>query len=166
MSGTLSKYQLQLEQVNASLATNPQSPQLLSLKQKLEQLLELQHTLEQTASETRTKQLKGHTTESPLQTGEACEAFCEPLKQWKSGRIVSMTAERDAYIVNFDTDRTTQRLAAVHVRRPRPVSKPAMKKKPSAVQKTRVKPRKPKAEPEGPSEWKKFADKMGKTNKL
>lgn len=157
---TMDKYKVQLEQINYSLSKSPDDKQLLLLKSKLEQLLSLK-------SESENKndfflRIKEHTNDFPLQVGEACEIFDESLKYWRPGNIISMTLERDFYIVNLSKDNKTHRVAAVHVRRPVPREKNS-KAKPAAksIQKPQVfKPRKSQTEPEGPNQWKKFADKM------
>ena len=93
----MEKYQVQLEQVNSSLAKTPNNDQLLLLKSKLIQLLNLKCDVENKCDSF--SRIQGHTTDFPLQVGEACEIFDESLKYWRSGNIVSMTLERDFYIV-------------------------------------------------------------------
>ena len=156
----MEKYKVQLEQVNSSLAKDPENKQLLLLKSKLEQLLNLKSDAEN--KNDIIPRIKEHTSDFPLQVGETCEIFDESLKYWKPGNIVSMTLERDFYIVSLTKDATTHRIAAVHVRRPIHRERSTKPKQASkAVQKPQVfKPRKSQPEPEGPNQWKKFADKM------
>lgn len=156
----MDKYKVQLEQINFSLSKTPDDKQLLLLKSKLEQLLNLKSAAEN--KNTSFPRIKEHTTDFPLQVGEACEIFDESLKYWRPGNIISMTLERDFYIINLRKDSKIHRVAAVHVRRPVHREK-SSKARPAAkcVQKPQVfKPRKSQPEPEGPNQWKKFADKM------
>lgn len=156
----MDKYKVQLEQINYSLSNNPDDKQLLVLKSKLEQLLSLKSEAENKSGSF--PAIKEHTTDFPLQVGEACEIFDESLKYWRPGNIISMTLERDFYIVNLSKDKKTHRVAAVHVRRSVHREK-SSKAKPATktVQKPQVfKTRKSQPEPEGPNQWKKFADKM------
>ena len=156
----MEKYKVQLEHVNSSLTKDPNNKQLLLLKSKLELLLNLKSEAENKNGTI--PRMKEHTNDFPLLVGEACEIFDESLKYWRPGNIVSMTLERDFYIVTLNKDRSTHRVAAVHVRRPvhhEKIAKPKQASK--AVHKPQVfKPRKSQPEPEGPSQWKKFADKM------
>lgn len=156
----MEKYKAQLEQVNAALTLNSDNKQLSELKIKLENFLTLK-TFENSGKIVQVRQIKEHTSEFPLQVGEACEIFDETVKYWRPGRIVSMTIERDFFIVTFDKDKSTQRIASVHIRRPllrekKPPTKPLNKmvRKPQSF-----KPRKEQPEAEGSNAWKKFADK-------
>ena len=158
----MEKYQVQLEQVNSSLAKTPNNDQLLLLKSKLIQLLNLKCDVENKCDSF--SRIQGHTTDFPLQVGEACEIFDESLKYWRSGNIVSMTLERDFYIVAMKKKDTTQRVPSVHVRRPVYREKSTKAKQDTrTVQKPQLfKLRKPQPEPEGPNKWKTFTDKMMK----
>lgn len=155
----MEKYKAQLEQVTSSLNANPENKQLLSLKNKLEQILALKSETEnKNASVPRIQQ---HTSDFPLQVGEVCEIFDETEKYWKLGNIVSMTLERDFYIITLSKSDNTHRIAAVHVRRPIHREK-KVNTKSKAVQKPQAfRPlRKSKPEPEGPNKWKAFSEKM------
>ena len=157
----MEKYKAQWEQVNFSLSANPENKQLLVLKNKLEQILAL--TTDRKSNTISVNQIKEHTTDFPLQVGEACEIFDDKDKYWKPGNIVSMSFELDFYIIKLGKDDSTHRVSAVHVRRPIHREKKATTKPTSkmTVQKTQsFRPRKVQPEPEGPNQWKKFADKM------
>lgn len=159
----MEKYRAQLEQVNFSLAKNPENSQLLTLKTKLEKILALK--TENGTNNDSFKQVEEHSTEFPLQVGEVCEIFDENEKYWRAGNIVSMTLGRDFYIVKYLKDNTTHRVSSGHVRRPLHDEKKANRKQVNkmAVRKPQTfRPRKVQSEPEGPNQWKKFADKMNK----
>lgn len=155
----MEKYKAQLEQVNSSLNANPDNKQLLLLKSKLEQILALKSEVD--SKTVSVPQIQQHFSDFPLQVGEACEVFDETEKYWKLGNIVSMTLERDFYIVSLNKSDKTYRIAAVHVRRPIHREKKAQQPKNKLVQKPQTfKPRKSQPEPEGPNQWKKFSEKM------
>lgn len=157
----MEKYRAQLEQVNFSLAKNPENEQLLILKAKLEQILALKY--ENGSKNDSLNQVEEHTTEFPLQVGEVCEIFDEKEKYWRAGNIVSMTLERDFYIVKYLKDNTTHRVSSENVRRPLHDEKKANRKPANkmTIRKPQTfRPRKVQSEPEGPNQWKKFADKM------
>lgn len=178
----MEKYQLQLDQVNASLAKDPQNATLQALKSKLEQLLSLQ---QQAASrntlQNPTASASKPTQQQPsLQVGEQCQVFVRELSLWKPGRIISI--DGTAYIVEMlSGDRKTCRLEAKHVRRPQTTGERAPAKKASSVVTTNAaaavaatgvhKPaptavakrkHQPKKELASAMEWKKFSQKLGK----
>ena len=160
----MEKYRAQLEQVNFSIAKNSENKQLLTLKTKLEQILALK--AENECNGDSFNQVEEHPTEFtefPLQVGEACEIFDEKEKYWRAGNIVSMTLERDFYIVKYSKDNTTHRISSGHVRRSLHDEKKAKRKavnKMTARKPQTFRPRKVQSEPEGSNQWKKFADKM------
>lgn len=161
VTGPMEKYKAQLDQVNFSLAKNPENEQLLTLKIKLEQILALKPKSDTNLHSN--EQIKEHNTDFPLQVGETCEILDEKDKYWKPGNIVSMTADREYYIVKFVKYDTTHRVPSVNVRRPLHREKKASKKVANkmVVQKPQsFRPRKVLPEPEGPNQWKKFAEKM------
>ena len=161
----MEKYQLQLEQVTASLAKDPQNGTLLALKSKLEQLLALQSST-QTASKSSTPS----TSTPPLQVGEVCEVFVKELSTWKPARVLSALPKEDVYIVELELDKTTRRLERKNVRRPQ--EKAPKNKKPATatnalVQKpatgaVRRKQQQQKPELAGVVQWKKFSQKLNK----
>lgn len=159
---SMDKYKAQLEQVNSALVKNSDNKQLIELKEKLEKILELKS--KEIVDNSKQRQIKTHTSEFPLQVSEACEIFDETVKYWRPGHIVSMTLERDFYIVTFDKDKSTHRVTAVNVRRPllnekksqtKPASKPLRKPHIS-------KPRKELQGLEEPNPWNKFNNKRMK----
>lgn len=155
----MEKYIAQLEQVNAALALNPENKQLTELKNKLEAFLFLKSS-ENDSKAVQTRQIKEHTSDFQLQVGEACEIFDETVKYWRPGHIVSMTLERDFYIVTFDKDKSAKRIAAIHIRRPllkekKPPTKPLNK----MVRKSTFKPKSDQPETELSNAWKKFSNK-------
>lgn len=162
VTGPMEKYKAQLDQVNFSLAKNPENEQLVTLKIKLEQILSLKPKND--ADLRSSEQIKEHTTDFPLQVGETCEILDEKDKYWKPGNIVSMTADREFYIVKLVKDDTTHRVPSANFRRPllhreKKTSKKVANK--MVVQKPQsFRPRKVQPEPEGPNQWKKFAEKM------
>ena len=160
----MEKYKAQLEQVNASLTKSPDNLNLLNLKSKLEKLLELQKIEKNDSLNTNGK--KEHDFDFPLQVGEACEIFDENAKYWKLGNIISMTLDRNFYIVSVEKTKITLRVPSTQIRRlmhreTKASAKPSSKmiRKPVS---TSFKPRKLQPELEGPNQWKKFTDKMGK----
>lgn len=156
----MEKYRAQLDQVNFSLTSNPENEQLLILKNKLEQILALKQ--ESNVNINSSQLIKEHSSDFPLQVGEACEILDEKDKYWKAGNIVSMTLGREFYIVKLVKNDSTHRVSSVHVRRPLYREKKTTRTvKKMIVQKPQsFKPRKVQPEPEGPNQWKKFADKM------
>jgi hypothetical protein len=157
----MEKYKAQLDQVNFLLANNPDNEQLLILKNKLNQILELK--LKNDDDFNSFRQIKKYPLDFPLQVGEACEILDEKEKYWKPGNIISMTLDREFCIVRLVKADTAYRVPSLHVRRPlhsesKVSTKPGSK---MVVLKPRsFKPRKVQAEPDGPNEWKKFAEKM------
>ena len=99
----------------------------------------------------------------PLQVGEACEIILdEKDKYWKAGVIVSMTLDREFYIVKLVKDDTTHRVSSVHIRRPLVRELPSKRVGSKlAVRKPQTfRPRKAQPDPEGHDQWKKFSKKM------
>lgn len=159
----MEKYQLQLEQVDASLKANPTNTQLLQLKEKLEQLLSI---TKQTETKPKTEEAST-AKETPLSIGESCEVFLVEHTSWRPGRVISVLPGGAGYIVEVLSDKSTRKLDCGQVRRMRDLSKPkAAKPTPSkAVVQKRPLPvqqrKKPvEKEPEGPSDWKKFSQKL------
>lgn len=161
----MEKYQLQLEQVNVALKANPTNTQLLQLKEKLEQLLSITNEPE---TKVKTEQAASIAKESPLNIGEACEVFFTEPTAWRPGRVISVLPAGAGYIVEVISDKSTRKFDCTQVRRPRDSSKPkSTKPAPSKAvvqkqQKLPVQQRKKAAEkePEGPSDWKKFSQKL------
>ncbi len=159
----MEKYQLQLEQVNASLVKDPQNSTLQALKGKLEQLISLT-----TGNTTKSPLAPSISTSSNLQVGESCEAFLKELSVWKLGRILSVPVSEDGFIiVEIESDKTTRRLECKNVRRPR--ERQVKRKLPAASSTTVAVPkpavvRKKQQQQElaGAVEWKKFSQKLNK----
>lgn len=158
----MDKYMAQLEQINASLSVDPENQKFLQLKSKLELLINLKTVSE--GKNTSQLQIKEHTSDFPLQVGESCEIFDEAAKYWKLGHIVSMTFERDYFIVIINKENIPRRIPVIHVRRPLLIEKNVkIKTSNKAVQKPQAfRSRKIQSQPEieGLNQWKKFSDKM------
>lgn len=161
----MEKYKAQLETINASLKLNPGNEKLLGLKDKIEKLLELKKEPQNNTKKDSSSRdiLKG--LDFPLQVGEVCEIFDDAEKYWKLATIMSMTLEKDFYIVNVKKTNMTVRVAAVNIRRPQLKEKKTSTaktsnnltvRKPAAV----IKPRNQKPEPESRNDWKKFSEKL------
>lgn len=160
----MEKYHLQLEQVSVALKANPTNTQLLQLKEKLEQLLSITNQ-----PETKVKTEQPPTAkESTLNIGEACEVFFAEETAWRPGRVIAVLPAGAGYIIEVISDKSTRKFDCSLVKRPRDLGKPkSTKPAPSKAvvkkqQKLPVQQRKKAAEkePEGPSDWKKFSQKL------
>jgi hypothetical protein len=160
----MEKYEAQLKTINASLLADPGNEKLLLLKHKIEKLLSLKSLSGVMLKKEIHRDDLFKNLDFALQVGEACEVLDANGKYWKAGNIVSMTQERDFYIVNLKNNDATTRISAENVRRPilrekKPSAKLSKKliTKPHAFKKKTTK-----TDLESRSDWTQFSKKLMK----